>query len=195
MNTILKKHIISLVLSTVLFVGCVFGILFFISSMNNKITSVTTIKEQIASYQKNKKAFDDEAAKLKALENRLSNLESQVVTTETLPSLLSSFESLATKNGTTFEITSVQTPVVDGKTQLLIDFTDKGSYAQVKSFLDQLQHQSFEIKFSKLYLFSDQGETQSQATTGTLSVTKVKAPVVVKEKQWQGVATIEVVSF
>lgn len=194
MDKILKKHITTLIASMILCVVFIFGIVFLFHSMAGKTTKVLEIKERIASYQKNKKAFNDEVEKIKILEKRLVDLEAQVINTEKVPSLLSGFETLAQKNNTLLEITSVQTPTEDDKTKLRIEFSVKGSYSQIQSFLNELQHQSFQIKINKLSLDLEQAE-QVPETTGTLSIDKTKAPIVVKDKQWQGVATIEILSF
>lgn len=195
MNTILKKHILSLIVIIILGVVLLSGIAFLSFSMKVKMAQVIDTKERIASYQKNKKAFNEEVNKLKSLEERLVDLESKIITKENVPTLLSNLEILAQKNGTTFEITSVQTPIENDKVKLLIEFNTKGSYNQIQSFLDQLQHQSFELKITKLFLFSEQGESLSETTSGKLSVNKSKASVVPKEKGWQGVTTIEILSF
>jgi Tfp pilus assembly protein PilO len=195
MNTILKKHIVSLIAIIIIGVIMLGGIVFLSLSMKTKMAKVIETKERIASYQKNKKAFNEEVNKLKSLENRLTELESKIITKENVPTLLSSLEALAQKNGTTFEITSVQTPIENDKTKLLIEFNTKGSYNQIQSFLGELQHQPFEIKIAKLFLFSEQGEPSREATSGRLLVTKSKTPTAPKEKSWQGVTTIEILSF
>jgi Tfp pilus assembly protein PilO len=198
MDKILKKHILSLVFSilvTILFSGVVF---FFYNSFNKKITKVSEIKERIASYQKNKKAFSEEADKLRVLENRLNTVEKAVVTSESVPNLLSKLETLAQGSSVSFEITTVQTPVKEGAPKLFVEISTKGSYENIQFFLNQLQHQDFQIKISSLYFLAEQTEQSSAAISGVLPVSTNKvvvAPVIIKEKQWQGVASIEILSF
>ncbi len=195
MNTILKKHIISLVLSIifpVVLLG-VGGLL--LQQLNTKVSRIADIKERIASYQKNKKAFTDEVSNIQLLEKRVSSLESSIVTTEEVPTLLSSLESLAKDSGVTFEITSVQNPVENDAPKLTIECSVIGSKTQVLSFLDRLQHQSFAVRVSKLFLFSEEGQQSSPLASGVLSGGKVKTVTVSSEKQWHGIATIEIISF
>ncbi len=195
MNTIFKKHIVSLIALIVIAGVVLFGIIFFFSSMNTKVARVLEIKERIASYQKNKKEFADEVVKLKSFEERMATLESKVITSSNVPTLLSTFEKLAENNVTSFEITSVQTPVVDEKKKLLIDFNIKGSYSQIQSLLDKMQHQAFQVNFLKLSLFSDQVGQIALVEEGTVSENKIKLPATPRDKPWQATATIEILSF
>lgn len=195
MKAILKKHIILLVVCIAGCIAALAGLVVLFTTMNSKIARVSEIKERLASYQKNKKAFEDEAKELRTLQDRISVLESHVVTSDSLPELLSTLESAALKNSISFEITSVQTPVENEKTTLLIEATTKGSYAEIRSFFAQLEQQPFQIKIRKLYLFSEQGEGNTTETAGTLSGPKVAKPATPKALLWQGIATIEVLSF
>lgn len=195
MSTILKKHILLLIVCLVACVAALTCIVIFLTTMNGKTSRVLEIKERLASYQKNKKAFEDEAKELRVLQNRLSALEGHVVTANSIPVFLSTLETLATKNNIGFEITSVQTPIENEKTVLLIEATTKGSYSQINSFFDQLEHQAFQVKIKRLYLFSAESETNTAEVSGTLSGPKIPKPATVKEQGWQGVATIEVLSF
>lgn len=195
MKSILKKHILVLAISIIGCVIAIIGIGILFATTNSKTTRVSEIKERLASYQKNKKAFEDEAKELRVLQERLSILEKHVVTSDSLPVLLSSLEGLASKNGIGFEITSVQTPIENEKPKLLIEATAKGSYLGLRTFFAQLEHQPFQVKLKRLYLFSEQAETTSIETAGTLSGPKTTKPVISKEVGWQGVVTIEVLSF
>lgn len=195
MDKLLKKQIAYLITLTIVGLVLLAGIFFFLRAMKSKMSKVVEIKEQIASYEKNKKVFSEESEKIKSLEFRLKNVESNIVTTETLPELLSSIESLADQNNIDFEITSVQTPVVDDKSQLFIEFGSEGSYPNIQSFLNQIQHQAFQIKFSKLFLFSEQSENSNQITSGTLSIKKTNKTTSSSGKKWQAIGTIEILSF
>lgn len=192
MNTIFRKHISSLIILIIFSLAILFGILFFFSSMGVKVSKVIEIQERIASYEKNKKAFAEEAKKLQTLQNRVVELESMVVTKESVPALLSTFESLAQGIGTDIEITSVQTLIENDKPKLVVEFNTNGSYNQIHSFLNILQHQKFQIKITKLIFLSSQEEKIPDEISPT---EKVKTLPSIKEKQWQGVATIEILSF
>ena len=195
MNTILKKHIFSLVFTLLCLGAALFGVFFLFNHIQRGTDRVTEIKERIASYQSNKRAFEAEAIKLSGLEKRLNTLEGFIVTGDSIPETLSVFEKVAATRGVGIEITSVQTPVEGEKTKLVIEFNLKGAYNQIALFLSDIVHQKFQVTISKLYLFSAEGE-QAPATTGTLQVGKPKTPVAVpKEKSWQAVVTAQILSF
>jgi Tfp pilus assembly protein PilO len=195
MKNIFKNHIFSLIILLILAVLVIAGFLFFIFSIKTKTDRIIEVKQRIALYQKNKKSFTNQVDNLKLLEKRLIDLESKIITNENIPKLLSHLEALAQDNGTSFEITTVQTPIENEKNTLFIEFNTRGSYDQIQNFLNQLQHQSFQISITKLFLFSEQAEVAQPAMTGTLSVIKPKTSLVVKEKIWQGVVIIKVLSF
>ncbi len=195
MNTILKKHILGLILLLVTAGLILAGIILLFSSMKTNIVRVLETKERISSYEKNKKEFADEVVKLKSFEERVAILESKVVESTDVPALLSNFEKLAQNNVTNFEIVSVQTPSVDGKNKLLIDFNVKGSYSQIQSFFNKIQHQAFQVNFLTLAMFSEQVAQVVEADIVTSPENKIKLPVSPKEKQWQAVVTIEILSF
>ena len=196
MDTILKKHIATLILALIIPVGLLIAGVLLLKQVDTRIGRIADIKERIASYQKNKKAFTDEVAKIQLLEKRVTSLEASVITTKSVPALLSSLESLAKTAGVAFEITSVQNPIENEVQTLSIECSIVGSRTQVLSFLNTLQHQAFAVHISKLFVFSEEGQSSVPVVTGVLSVGKTKAPApVVKEKQWHGVATITIVSF
>lgn len=199
MNTIFKKHIITTIVLIITTIVSLIMIVFLVLSMNTKISRVLETKERLSSYQKNNKAYKEEAEQFKLLEKRLEVLESKIVSDQTVSTFLSFLEDLAQKDGTDFEITSVQSPVQDEKKSLSIDFNIKGTYSDVRLFLDQIQHQPYQIKFSKLDIFSETPTVQAPQvvqtpTPGTKPVAVPTTPVL-KERQWTAVATIEVVSF
>jgi Tfp pilus assembly protein PilO len=195
MSNILKNNIIKLIIYIALVIALFVGVSVVFSSMKIKMSKVYDIKEKLASYQKNKKAFEDEVKEIRDLEERVKILESFKVSSENIPSLLSTLEKLANKHSISFEITSVQTPIENEKTKLLIETTSKGSFVQIQNFFEELQHQNFQVRLAKVFLFSEKGVSSSPEVTGTLSVKGVKTPTVSKELKWQGVATIEIQSF
>jgi Tfp pilus assembly protein PilO len=195
MSNILKNNIIKLIIYIALTVALFVGVSIVFANMKIKMSKVYEIKEKLSSYQQNKKAFEDEVKEIRSLEDRIKVLESFKISSENIPSLLSTLEKLASKNGVSFEITSVQTPIENEKTKLLIESTSKGSFTQIQNFFEELQHQNFQVRFARVFIFSEKGVNSSPETTGTLSVKGAKAPVVSKELKWQGVATIEIQSF
>ena len=195
MNTILKKQYILLILTTIIvfvFIGFL-GIVF--SKIKLNTVRVQETKERLMSYQVNKKAFNDETNQIRSLQERLTNLESKIVTNQSVPELLSKLESLATENKLEFEITSVQTIIENEAPKLIIECNTHGSYQQIVSFFNLLQHQEFQIKIRKFFVFSEQGPSSLSEVAGTLSTGKTKTAPLPKEVLWQGVATIEIISF
>ena len=194
MNTIFKKHIISLIVSIIIPLILLGAVFLLLREFSVKVSRIADIKERVASYQKNKKAFTDEVLKIQSLEKRVGALEASIVTSETVPSLLSSLESLGKNAGVAFEITSVQNPVENDTVKLVIECSIVGSQSKILAFLDQLQHQRFEVRISKLFLFSDEGQSSTPAQAGILSGGKSK-PAPVAERQWRAITTVEIVSF
>ncbi len=195
MNKALRKQYIKLIL-IVIFCILVLGLGFRVVYQINKTKlSVKETKERLASYQINKKAFNEETEQISSLEKRVSVLEGFVINNSSVPELLSKLESLAQEQNIKFEITSVQTIPVDGTAKLMIEFKTEGTYQVVTAFFDKLQHQKFQTKFKSMYIFSEEGSLTEPETSGTISVSKSKTPALPKELKWQGVATLEIVSF
>lgn len=195
MDTILKKHVGSLVIAIIIPLALVVGGVVLIQSLNGKLSKIADIKERVASYQKNKKAFTDEVVKIQSLEKRVSDLEASVVTSETVPALLSSLESLAKDSDVSFEITSVQNPTENDVVKLVIESSLLGSQSKSLAFLEALQHQRFQVRIAKLFLFSEEGQSSTPVSSGVLSGGKPKATPGSLEKQWRAIVTIEIVSF
>lgn len=195
MNSIFRKHIASVIILVIISLVSLLGVIFLFYTMDTKINKVLETKELLSSYQKNNKAYTDESNHMKELEKRADTLEENIINEQTVPTFLSSLEILAQKGGAEFEITSVQNPVLNEKKGLVVDFSIRGSYAQVRLFLEQVQHQNYQIQFSNLELsLENQPLTGAPAQTITLG-SKVATPIVSKEKQWRALGTINVISF
>ncbi len=194
MDTLLKKQYIPLVITIIvcLFGGVVFGAVLF--KMKIKFEKTTELKQQLVSYEVNKKAFNDEADQIGLLQKRSAALESSIVNPATVPGLLSRLESLAEISGTKFEITSVQTVSENDSKRLSIACTTEGDYDQILNLFNLLQHQAFQVNIKDLNLFSEV-ETQSAVETPVAGATNPKTPPTVKKIKWHGVATIEIISF
>jgi hypothetical protein len=190
-NTPVKKHIIVLITTVILCGICFAGLSYFANLMYVKKNKVLTIKEQLASYDQNKKIFSEESSALAAIGTRVSALESYFITSASTPQLLSGLEELGQKNNIDFTITSVQTPGAGAANQkLLIDFSAKGSAAQLDAFFTALSHQSYQIVFTKFSLFADGVSQNSQALAAPTSKIAPKGV-----PQWAALASIEVISF
>jgi Tfp pilus assembly protein PilO len=199
MDKILKKHIVALIAGIIISSALVIVALFFYKSFNKKILKVGEVKERIASYKNNKKAFTEEVDRLKTLDNRLKFLENNIITEANTPNLLSNLETIAQNSGIVFEITSVQTLVKDSVNKLFIEINTKGSFEETQSFLEQLQHQPFQVKINTIYLSEEQGGEvglpSSDIKPINLDKSKVVVPTTIRPKQWRSVATIEILSF
>lgn len=195
MNSIFRKHIIVLIITFIIAITSLFGVAFLIYTMDSKITKVLETKEKLSSYQKNNKAYIDESNKMKGLEKRVLSLESNIINEQTIPTFLSSLEALAQRSGTEFEITSVQNPVFNETKKLLVDFSIRGNYNNVRSFLDEIQHQSYQIQISNLELSLENQPIINTPNINSAPGIKPPIPVVPKEKQWRVIGTIDVLSF
>lgn len=193
-NSLIKKHIVLLVLSSILFIGAAGGVWYFVSRLQQKKNAVIAARQQLTAYEENKKIFSEESEALEAIGSRVAALEAYRITTATTPALLSSLEALATKNGVEFSITTVQTPKVqNADPKLLIDFSAKGSATHVDAFLQDLSHQSYQIKFTKLSLFVD--GTTNTVVGADLSAPSTKTKTALPSTEWQVSASIQVISF
>lgn len=195
MKKILRQHSITLGfaligMAAVIGLGAVLLV-----QIDTKVKTIGEIKERIASYQKNKKAFTDEVAKIQGLEKRVSTLESSVVTSESVPVLLSSLETLAKNEGVTFEITSVQTPTEGDTQKLFVECSIVGSRTKVLSFLNIVQRQSFLVSMQRLFVYSEEGQVRSPVSAGVLQGGTQKVSSGLLERQWHAVATLQIISF
>ena len=194
MDTLLKKQYVPLVITIVLclFGGVVFSAVIF--KMKIKFEKTTELKQQLVSYEVNKKAFNDEADQINLLQKRSSALESSMVNSTTVPGLLSHLESLAELSGIKFEITSVQTVSENDSKRLSIACTTEGGYDQILNLFNSLQHQAFQVNIKNLNIFSEV-ETQSVVEAPGAGATNPKTPPLIKKIKWHGIATIEIISF
>jgi Tfp pilus assembly protein PilO len=193
MQHVFRKQLILVCIAALLFVVLLGGGVFFVGFIRTQIGQTRELKEKIASYEKNKKTFTDEVLHIKTLEARVEALESTIVTPEGVPLLLSRLEALATKSGVSFEITSVQNPVVDEKPMLSVESSMTGSRETILAFLGTLTEQPIALHINKLFLFSEEGGVSSVPTAGTLQVDQKKP--VNSTARWRAVATIHVLSF
>lgn len=187
---ILKRHYYILTISTIILLVSFAGVFLFAKGMFEKYNKVRTINDELATYRVNKEVFKQETIQMKDLMERTKRLEGSLVTTTTLPSLLSSIEELAKKEGLDFTITSAQNPGDIGAEKLIISFSANGQLKSVDSFLDKMARQLYQINFTKLYLFS---ENDASKMSGSSSISKV-----INNKSntmWEVIGTIEVISF
>ncbi len=189
-NSIYKKHITLLILAIVILLASLFGLWKFENLMQTKIDRVITVKAQLASYEENKKIYSNESAIIKTLGERVSALDQYRITTKTTPELLSKLEELAIKNGVTFLITSAEA-LNSNKTgeKLTIGFTAKGSKEGINNFVDQLSHQTYQLKFTRFSLYSAVVPVPEKELDGTVK------PVITKVPQWEVLSTIQITSF
>jgi Tfp pilus assembly protein PilO len=194
MDNILRKNFIQLIISICLLILLVGSIVFIFHLIKKDVTAVIEIKERLVSYKNNKKEFNQQTSKLQSLSQRLSVLKMQIINSTTVPSLLSSLESVATRSQVLFDITNVQTLVENENPKLVVEFKVNGSYTKIQDFLDKLQHQQFQVSFKKLSIFSLDDQDINVEKNYTVLPTE-KLPHLIGRSSWQGVATIEVLSF
>lgn len=190
MKTLVKKQIIVLIASLAFFLVVAAGIAVLFRLIEARAAVVQDIKEQIATYQVNKRAFSEEAQQIKLLQSRFSVLSDYVVTEKNLPTILSTIETLAKENALSLDITEVATPVKDATTSLIVEFTAQGNYTALQSFLASLLHQPYAASFSRIEFVAN--------TTPEQTPVSGKKPLVKQlpqEQQWRVFGTLTVLSF
>ncbi len=156
MESLYKKKSMQVILSLV-FLGILLAALgVFARSMERKKQEVVAIKERLASYEQNKKIFQDETRRLDRAAVRTVALEGARVTTQNLPVLLSSLETLALNRAVTFAITQVETPAVEtGPQKLTISFSAQGQLTNLQAFLNDISQQVYQVRFTSFSLYAD----------------------------------------
>lgn len=189
-NSIYKKHLVLLVVTILILLISIFGLWQFENLMQIKIDRVISVKEQLASYEENKKIYSEEAVQISSISERVQALDQYRITTKTTPDLLSKLEDLAFKNGVDFSITSAEAQGAN-KTgeKLLIGFSAKGNATNINNFIDQLSHQTYQLKFTKFSMYSN----INQVVEKELDITSKQRPP--KSTQWEVLSTIEITSF
>lgn len=175
MNTIhrYRRHIVVLITLSILAAASGVGVYAGVRYLKRETVNTVNARERIASYERNAKIFADESAALADLQNKVTTMESYIVTPATTPTLLSSIEALAATHAIEFTITSAQTPG-KSKDKLIVDFSATGSMKAVSAFLDDLGHQTYQVKMNKLSLFADR--------------TTIKG-------EWNALGSIQIMSF
>ncbi|MFZ4500529.1 MAG: hypothetical protein ACOYMZ_03515 [Minisyncoccia bacterium] len=171
MKQYLKKHYSILALTAIVCVLVCAGFFFLLSSMKEKEVRVYEVKQMLATYRQNKKIFAQENEKMRELSMRMAALETKHITEATVPTLLSSFESMAERRGVSLSIASIQTPLIEGEKVLYVEVSASGGFAELTSLVEDMLSQAYQLRFVKLSLYED--------TSG----------------QWQMFASLEVVSF
>jgi Tfp pilus assembly protein PilO len=150
-----QQHIAGLVLSILTAAAGVYGVYSFVQYLQQEESVVLAAHQRIASYSQNKKIFADEFAAMNTLTTRVTTLESYTITPASIPTLLSSLEDTARARSITFDITSAQTPGKQKTEKLSVDFAASGDIGALTAFLDDVSHQTYQLKFTKLSLFAD----------------------------------------
>lgn len=175
MRNLLKKQITALIISGILLILIILIVLFFLHSMGQKVEKVTTVKQQIASYQDNKKVISEETDRINKLKDHINMLESYSITPTTTPELLSELENLANLNNIDFAITSVQTT----NAKLVIDFSAKGGLDAIDKFLYVLKHQYYQVQILSITMQKE---------------TSVKTPTL-NSQQWGVSVSMQIMSY
>ena len=171
MKALLKKQYITLALCAIVCAGVVAGFFFLLSSMKEKELRVYEVKQTLASYRQNKKIFAQENERVQELATRMTVLETKHITEATVPTLLSSFESMAESRRVMLSITSIQTPLIEGEKVLYVEISATGGFAEITALVEDMLSQAYQVRFVKLSVYKDAGV------------------------EWQMLASLEVVSF
>ena len=169
-STLLKRHILVLIVLLIAVVGSALALRYGIVYLKKQERAVVAAHERIASYEQNKKIFNDESAALAVLASRIDTLQSYTITPTTTPTFLSSLEVLAQEYDIDFTITSVQNPGKQKTERLVVDFSASGDLESLEGFLEDLSHQTYQLKFIKLSLFADRTGADTWNTVGSVQV-------------------------
>lgn len=183
-HNIVRSHIIGTTLLLIITGAGLFVLVLIARSVEAKIVATHDITAKLSTYERNRTQYNKQSEQVKDLQKRIDLLSTYVITTATVPSLLSELETFANDRGVNFKITSVDTPI-DSKKQkkLQISFTAQGSLEAVQAFLSDIKEQPFLVQFRSFSL--------ALATTYS-GIESTKKPFV---QEWQTVASIEIVSF
>ncbi len=195
MKQTLRRTYIQIVILGLLVCGLVAGAFFLIKIIHTRVDRVAEVKERIATYEANKSSFEKEAAQLASLQSRIKTVQSFVVTTETLPSLLSELEQQARAKGLVFEITNAQTPTENGVQKLDISFTARGAYEQLSSFLEHLLHQSYAATYTQIDIARDDTEMTPPAAAAQTQQPTTQSASKSSGTLFRVTATLRILSF
>ena len=184
MHALIKKHVVYLIIASLVLVASVLGLWRFGVSMHVRIEKVIVAKSALVSYEENKKIYAEESAALARIGARAARLETYRITTQTTPQLLSSLEDLARQYGLEFAITAVQTPGTTGSQKLVVDFSAKSTAPAIDAFLVALSQQTYQVKFNTFSLFAEVPPAPDPTR-----------PVVSRVPGWELLASIEILSF
>lgn len=173
-------------LATVLVLTATVLIRTFSAGIETRQARVVEARDRLASYEINKKILDDESVELHRIKERVEVLQRHIVTTGTIPELLSHIETVAKAQEMSIAITSVQ----NGKT-LTVDFSGEGTMPHVEAFLDTLLAQPYQIRFIRFGLYRSGDVTLS---TAEFSEPK-KQPRQQPSNTWKLSARIEIMSY
>lgn len=191
MKHLLRFHILGTIAAVLVLVTALIALVVFGRAMEARKVRVLEVRDRLASFDQNKRIFSDEAKQFEIIKSRITALEGNIVTEESIPVLLSSLETLAKEEGVDFEITLVDTAVPEatsGRTDqtLRIDFSASGGFANIQALTKKMQSQYYQVLFSQFSLFmTSSGQAQTRRAT---------APDA-KAGQWQLLGRIDVLSF
>ncbi len=158
MKSVFRIQFISLIIASIAFLGSLVAFYFFSTTMKAKEARVLEARDHLASFEQNKRIFTEEAKELEVIKNRVEALETNLLTKESIPTLLSSLESMATARNVVFTLTAVNQPETsEGVDPILhIEFSAEGSFADLELLATDMLTQSYQATFTRFSLyFSD----------------------------------------
>ncbi len=183
MKSLLRTHYISAAASVLLLLGSLLALYFFSTTMRVKEMRVIEARDRLASFEQNKRVFTEEAKEFEVLRARIEGLEGEVLTTESVPQLLSSVEAMAAARRADFKLILVEErgEKEGAAKHLHIDFSAKGSFADLELLVKDLRSQPYQVRFSNFSLLLEAPEALPGIVSG--------AP------KWQLTAGIDITSF
>jgi hypothetical protein len=180
MEALYKKHIlITLSLSIILILGCV-GLWQFGLRMKDKHDKVREVKEELATYNQNKKVYAEESVQLREIASRVASIETKRIRTSTIPELLSTLEAIAATYNLTYTISAVQTPKTEEEEKLAVSMIAKGTMPHIMDFLGTILSQPYQAKITKLTIYKEQPPAEAPLPP---------------EQLWNMQATVDILSF
>ncbi len=181
-SLLIKQYIITGTI-IVLFGGSLFALIHFISVMEKKKTNVIQAREHLASFEQNKRIFAEEAKEFEVIRQRIDFLEKNIITNATVPTVLSSIETMAKEKQIDFVITTVDTVMQNEiPSHLHIDFSASGTFDAINAFITTLLSQSYEVRFSRFSMYVSEESSSEEAVVPSVA-------------QWQLLAGIDIISF
>ena len=187
MKSLLRRHYIIFIFSTILLVASFFGLLAFVASMSKRLQRVMEVRDRLATFEQNKRTFADEAVEFEKIRERVALLEKNILTNASIPYVLSALEEMAKTKNIDFAITTAEIVSTKGPTYLHVDFSASGTFENIEKLVDEILSQPYQTKFSRFSLYFNKN-IESEAGPESVKIKPTTAT-------WQLLAGIDIMSF